>query len=74
MLILTLKLISTKIYDFEFRLFAQFKNFFQDLLVPIYENGIMLKEYTLDEIRERAEISPSDIDIFQFLKDDASKN
>lgn len=28
----------------------------KDLLVPVFENGILLKEYTLDEIRKRAEV------------------
>ncbi len=28
----------------------------QDLLVPVYENGRLLRDYTLDEIRQRAEI------------------
>ena len=28
----------------------------QDLLIPVFENGVLLKEYSLDEIRERAEL------------------
>ncbi|PIK45318.1 hypothetical protein BSL78_17819 [Apostichopus japonicus] len=28
----------------------------KDVLVPVYENGRLLKEYTLDEIRENAEV------------------
>ena len=28
----------------------------QDLLVPVFENGRLLRDYTLDEIRQRAEI------------------
>ena len=48
-------------------------SFLQDLLVPVFENGKMLKEYSLNEIREKAEISSNDIDIFKFLKEDAAK-
>ena len=28
----------------------------QDLLVTVFENGQLLREYTLEEIRERAEL------------------
>lgn len=28
----------------------------QDLLVPVFENGELLKDITLDEVRERAEL------------------
>lgn len=28
----------------------------QNLLVPVFENGVLLRDYTLDEVRERAEL------------------
>ncbi|CAI2725887.1 unnamed protein product [Schistosoma spindalis] len=31
---------------------------YNDLLIPVYENGVLLKDYTLDEIRERIEKYP----------------
>ncbi|XP_047478238.1 nicotinamide phosphoribosyltransferase-like isoform X3 [Penaeus chinensis] len=40
----------------------------QDLLVPVFENGTLLKSYTLEEVRARAELGPSDIDVFKFLE------
>ncbi|XP_042880676.1 nicotinamide phosphoribosyltransferase-like [Penaeus japonicus] len=42
----------------------------KDLLVTVFENGELLKDYTFDEIRQRAEISPSDPDIMKFLAED----
>ena len=47
-------------------------SFFQDLLVPVFENGELLKDYTLKEIRERAELNTNDIDIMKFLEEDTS--
>ncbi|XP_047478237.1 nicotinamide phosphoribosyltransferase-like isoform X2 [Penaeus chinensis] len=40
----------------------------KDLLVPVFENGTLLKSYTLEEVRARAELGPSDIDVFKFLE------
>lgn len=31
-------------------------HFFQDLLVTVFENGELMKEYSFDEIRDRAEL------------------
>ncbi|KAG0722148.1 Nicotinamide phosphoribosyltransferase [Chionoecetes opilio] len=39
-----------------------------DLLVPVFENGELLRDYTFDEIRERAQITDQDPDIIEFLK------
>ncbi|XP_066988702.1 nicotinamide phosphoribosyltransferase-like [Macrobrachium rosenbergii] len=44
----------------------------EDLLVPVFENGELLKEYTLEEIRERAELNISDTDIMKFLAEENS--
>ena len=35
---------------------ANYGNIIQDLLVTVFENGELIKEYTFDEIRERAEL------------------
>ncbi|KAK7077965.1 hypothetical protein SK128_018674, partial [Halocaridina rubra] len=43
----------------------------QDLLVPVFENGELLKDYTLEEVRQRAELKPGDIDIMGFLASSA---
>ena len=29
----------------------------QDQLVPVFENGVLLREYTFEEVRERAELA-----------------
>lgn len=42
----------------------------QDLLVPVFENGELLRDYTLQEVRERAELSSQDIDVMRFLSED----
>ena len=34
----------------------KFYGYFQDLLVTVFENGKLLKDYTFDEVRERAEL------------------
>ena len=34
----------------------KFYVYFQDLLVTVFENGKLLKDYTFDEVRERAEL------------------
>lgn len=44
----------------------------QDVLVPVFENGELLRDYTLEEIRQRAELSADDIDVLKFLKEDKS--
>ena len=36
--------------------------------MTVFENGELLKDYTFDEIRERAQITDQDPDIFEFLK------
>ncbi|XP_068211419.1 nicotinamide phosphoribosyltransferase-like [Palaemon carinicauda] len=45
----------------------------QDQLLTVFENGELLKDYTFDEVRLRAEISSNDIDILKFIAEDASK-
>ncbi|XP_042233462.1 nicotinamide phosphoribosyltransferase-like isoform X2 [Homarus americanus] len=42
----------------------------KDVLVPVFENGELLKDYTLEEIREKADLSPEDIDVFKFLAEE----
>ncbi|XP_069950576.1 nicotinamide phosphoribosyltransferase isoform X2 [Cherax quadricarinatus] len=42
----------------------------KDLLVPVFENGKLLHDYRFEEIRQRAQITPDDIDILQFLTAD----
>lgn len=42
--------------SFERELYVSIKLLFQDVLVTVFENGNLLKDYTFDEIRERAEI------------------
>ncbi|KAG7165904.1 Nicotinamide phosphoribosyltransferase-like 3 [Homarus americanus] len=42
----------------------------KDLLVPVFENGELLKDYTFEEIRQRAQITPNEIDILNFLAED----
>ncbi|XP_063598432.1 nicotinamide phosphoribosyltransferase-like [Penaeus indicus] len=42
----------------------------KDLLVTVFENGELLKDYTFAEICQRAEISPADPDIMKFLAED----
>ncbi|XP_063597278.1 nicotinamide phosphoribosyltransferase-like [Penaeus indicus] len=39
----------------------------KDLLVTVFENGELLKDYSFDEVCQRAEISPEDIDVIKFL-------
>ncbi|XP_071514858.1 nicotinamide phosphoribosyltransferase-like [Panulirus ornatus] len=41
----------------------------KDLLVTVFENGEMVKDYTFQEIQQRAEIKPNDMDIIKFLKE-----
>ncbi|XP_071531453.1 nicotinamide phosphoribosyltransferase-like isoform X3 [Panulirus ornatus] len=43
-----------------------------DVLVPVFENGELLKDYTLEEIRGRAELNEDDIDVFKFLAEEES--
>lgn len=45
-----------------------------DLLIPVFENGELLKDYTLDEVRERAELCSDDIDVFKFLAEEKSNS
>ncbi|XP_045113235.1 nicotinamide phosphoribosyltransferase-like [Portunus trituberculatus] len=40
-----------------------------NLLVPVFENGELLRDYTLEEIRMRAELSPQDFDVMKFLSE-----
>ena len=35
---------------------VQFLTFMQDLLVTVFENGGLVREYSFEEIRERAEL------------------
>lgn len=46
----------------------------QDILVPVFEDGELLKDYTLQEVRERAKLCSSDIDVMKFLKEDRSNS
>ncbi|XP_050686796.1 nicotinamide phosphoribosyltransferase-like [Eriocheir sinensis] len=39
-----------------------------DLLVPVFENGELLRDYTFEEIRQRAQITDDDPDILEILK------
>lgn len=39
-------------------------------MVPVFENGELLRDYTLQEVRERAELSSQDIDVMRFLSED----
>ncbi|KAK7075156.1 hypothetical protein SK128_024616 [Halocaridina rubra] len=43
----------------------------QDMLVTVFENGELLKDYTFEEICQKAELSQNDIDILKFLAEDA---
>ncbi|KAK3868961.1 hypothetical protein Pcinc_025709 [Petrolisthes cinctipes] len=43
-----------------------------DMLVPVFKDGELLKDYTLQEIRERAKLCSSDINVMQFLKEDSA--
>ncbi|XP_064091267.1 nicotinamide phosphoribosyltransferase-like isoform X1 [Macrobrachium nipponense] len=45
----------------------------QDQLVTVFENGELLKDFTFEEICQRAEISGHDIDILKFIAEDASE-
>ncbi|XP_071515274.1 nicotinamide phosphoribosyltransferase-like [Panulirus ornatus] len=42
----------------------------KDLLVPVFENGKLLVDYTFEEIRQRAELTENDIDILKFLAEE----
>lgn len=42
----------------------------KDLLVAVFENGELLLDYTFDEIRQRAQLTPDDISILKFLADE----
>ncbi|XP_069161163.1 nicotinamide phosphoribosyltransferase-like [Procambarus clarkii] len=42
----------------------------KDLLVPVFENGELLMDYTLQDIQERAQTVPNDFDVIRFLEED----
>ncbi|CAL4067443.1 unnamed protein product [Meganyctiphanes norvegica] len=42
----------------------------KDLLIPVFEDGHLLKDFDFEDIRKRAELNPNDIDILAFLKQD----
>ncbi|MPC46457.1 Nicotinamide phosphoribosyltransferase [Portunus trituberculatus] len=44
----------------------------KDLLVPIFEDGTLLQEYTFEEVKQRADQGLQDFDIIKFLQE--SKN
>ncbi|XP_045582900.2 nicotinamide phosphoribosyltransferase isoform X2 [Procambarus clarkii] len=44
----------------------------KDILIPVFENGELLKDYTLEEVRKRAELGSDDIDVFKFLSEEKS--
>ena len=41
--------------------------------MPVFENGELLRDYTLEEIRKRAELNPQDIDVMKFLSEKKHK-
>lgn len=44
----------------------------QDMLVTVFENGTILKEYTLDEIRKNAQLWEEDLSPGQHNQDHSS--
>ncbi|XP_045606069.2 nicotinamide phosphoribosyltransferase [Procambarus clarkii] len=42
----------------------------KDLLVPVFENGKLLVDYTFEEVQERAQTVPNDFDVIKFLEED----
>ncbi|KAK4300852.1 hypothetical protein Pmani_026972 [Petrolisthes manimaculis] len=39
----------------------------KDLLVTVFENGVLLKDYTFQEVQDRASVSPSHFNIEEYL-------
>lgn len=41
--------------------------------MTVFENGELLKDYTFQEVQERAALSPSDFDIEEYLRNSFMK-